>query len=93
LCLDADNSNGIHDGVKVQLWSCSGGANQMWFKQWVSNYNGGQYVWFLDAGYHEVLEANGGDNPYGPASQSGDQVQIWPDWHGANQLWSYLDFS
>ncbi|MFR0357485.1 RICIN domain-containing protein [Streptomyces sediminimaris] len=29
LCLDADKQ-GTADGTKVQLWSCTGGANQQW---------------------------------------------------------------
>jgi Ricin-type beta-trefoil lectin domain len=29
-CFDADNSNGLKPGSRVQLWNCHGGTNQQW---------------------------------------------------------------
>jgi hypothetical protein len=33
MCLDVDISRPLTDGTRVQVWTCTGGANQSWFRQ------------------------------------------------------------
>jgi hypothetical protein len=76
LCLDASAPGDGSDGDYVQLWSCWGGANQLWR---IPNLPEGP-IWNMAHNY--VLDANASG-----AGSDGDNVQLWQDWGGTNQMW------
>jgi lysophospholipase L1-like esterase len=69
-CLDV-NGAGTADGTAVQIWSCGGGANQLW-----SAYTDGTL-----RSMGKCLDAAGG------GSANGTKVQIWACHGGAQQVW------
>ena len=83
-CLDADDSRGLVDGAKVQLWNCfndSVGHSNQW---WNFSLNSTGTLSVLWGGGVKVLDAN----DFGPsAGQNGDKIQIWRYLGGDNQFW------
>ncbi|MFF1300830.1 MULTISPECIES: ricin-type beta-trefoil lectin domain protein [unclassified Streptomyces] len=69
-CLDV-NGAGTADGTAVQIWSCGGGANQLW-----SAYADGTL-----RSMGKCLDAAGG------GTANGTKVQIWACHGGAQQVW------
>ncbi|MGW2650112.1 arabinofuranosidase catalytic domain-containing protein [Streptomyces sp. NPDC001393] len=73
-CLDVPNSS-TTAGTQLQIWDCSGGANQTWTRT-ASNqltvYSGGSQM-CLDA--------------YDNQTSAGTKVETWPCNGGANQQW------
>ncbi|MFI9544785.1 ricin-type beta-trefoil lectin domain protein [Streptomyces sp. NPDC052016] len=69
-CLDV-NGAGTADGTAVQIWGCSGGANQLW-----SLYTNGTL-----RSMGKCLDAAG----WGTAN--GTKVQLWACHGGSNQVW------
>ncbi|WP_367318423.1 ricin-type beta-trefoil lectin domain protein [Streptomyces sp. HUAS ZL42] len=69
-CMDV-NGAGTADGTAVQIWSCHGGANQLW-----SLYTDGTL-----RSMGKCLDAAGGN------TANGTKVQIWSCHGGANQVW------
>jgi len=69
-CLDVNGAS-TADGTAAQIWSCSGGANQLW-----SLYTDGTL-----RSMGKCLDAAG----YGTAN--GTKVQLWSCHGGANQVW------
>ncbi|MEV6183181.1 ricin-type beta-trefoil lectin domain protein [Streptomyces sp. NPDC052015] len=69
-CLDV-NGAGTADGTAVQIWGCSGGANQLW-----SLYTNG-----TRRSMGKCLDAAG----WGTAN--GTKVQLWACHGGSNQVW------
>lgn len=90
LCLDANAQASGSNGDRVQLWSCTGGANQAWsprncFSKVVGTPYGVGLEYFcemVNAAHHLCLDANGGG-----ALNNGDTVMLWSCWRGANQYW------
>ena len=74
-CLDVPNSSTVA-GTQVQIWDCSGQANQAW-----TSTSSGQLTVSL-GGTQLCLDAY--DNQTSP----GTKVETWPCNGGANQLWS-----
>ncbi|WP_410672900.1 non-reducing end alpha-L-arabinofuranosidase family hydrolase [Amycolatopsis sp. cmx-4-68] len=70
-CLDVPNG-GQTDGAYLQIYDCSGGANQQWT--------------FTTAGLLTVAGGKCLDVP-GSATAAGTRVQIWTCHGGANQQW------
>ncbi|MFD7178096.1 non-reducing end alpha-L-arabinofuranosidase family hydrolase, partial [Streptomyces sp. NPDC059929] len=70
-CLDVPNSS-QSDGTYVQIWDCSGNANQQWTA--------------TDSGQLTVYGNKCLDVP-GHATAAGTRVQIWSCSGGANQQW------
>lgn len=69
-CLDV-NGAGTADGTAVQIWSCGGGANQLW-----SAYTDGTL-----RSMGKCLDAAGG------GTANGTKVQIWTCHGGPQQVW------
>ncbi|MEU0797625.1 non-reducing end alpha-L-arabinofuranosidase family hydrolase [Amycolatopsis sp. NPDC005961] len=69
-CLDVPNANQA-DGTSLQIYDCSGGANQQW-----TSTNAGQLTVFGG----KCLDVPGG-------ATAGTRVQIWTCHGGANQQW------
>ncbi|MFF6780757.1 ricin-type beta-trefoil lectin domain protein [Streptomyces sp. NPDC012510] len=69
-CLDV-NGAGTADGTAVQIWSCGGGANQLW-----SAYTDGTL-----RSLGKCLDVAGG------STANGTKVQLWACHGGANQVW------
>jgi hypothetical protein len=74
MCLDVNGSASTADGTLVNLWTCNGGANQVWEPQ----ANG------------ELLNPQSGKCLDDPASSTtpGTQLEIWDCNGGANQQWT-----
>ncbi|MFF3854220.1 ricin-type beta-trefoil lectin domain protein [Micromonospora sp. NPDC002575] len=71
-CVEVPNSS-TTNGTQVQLWDCSGGANQQW------TYTAGKQL----TGYgNKCLDANGA------GTTNGTTVIIWDCHGGANQQWN-----
>jgi Ricin-type beta-trefoil lectin domain len=66
---------GTANGTKVQLWACTGAANQKWdTRNWRIHYDN-------PAAVNKVLDDTGhGGN--------GTQQQIWTNTGGTNQIWA-----
>lgn len=83
-CLNADDSGGLANGRKVQLWTCGTTSNFYWYVgSWsICLESDATCVLYLNAdNYQFVLDAR---------SQSignGDQVQIWNPTNQENQFW------
>jgi hypothetical protein len=84
-CLNARTNGGLHDGSKVQLWSCGGEANDLWdVEGWLTcfDYHATYCTLPLQAdGVKYVLDATLQD------IGNGDQMQIWTPDDGLNQGW------
>jgi glucosylceramidase len=80
LCLDADNSTGNHDGVKVQLWGCTGASNQRWI---INNsiVDGNAHIVNVWSGRCLDMDSSGG-------IRDGAKVQLWSCGSGSNQNWA-----
>jgi len=71
-CVDVPNST-TTNGTQVQLWDCSGGANQRW------TYTAGRQ---LTGNGNKCLDASGG------GTTNGTMVIIWDCHGGLNQQWN-----
>ncbi|MCO5967872.1 endo-1,4-beta-xylanase [Actinoallomurus soli] len=73
-CLDVPNSS-TTAGTQLQIWSCSGGSNQIWTRT-ASN---------------ELTVSSGGTtmclDAYDKQTSAGTKVEIWPCNGGTNQQW------
>ncbi|WP_327287597.1 endo-1,4-beta-xylanase [Streptomyces sp. NBC_01198] len=74
-CLDVPNSS-TTAGTQVQIWDCSGGANQAWTRT-----SSGQLAVY-SGGSQMCLDA------YNNQTSPGTKVEIWSCNGGANQQWS-----
>uniref|UniRef100_UPI0005BCC947 endo-1,4-beta-xylanase n=1 Tax=Streptomyces sp. NRRL F-5123 TaxID=1463856 RepID=UPI0005BCC947 len=74
-CLDVPNSS-TTAGTQVQIWDCSGGANQSWTRT-----SSGQLAVY-SGGSQMCLDA------YNNQTSPGTKVEIWSCNGGANQQWS-----
>jgi hypothetical protein len=74
-CLDADTGTIGSNGTKVQLWSCSGGFNQLWLRRSDGSIINGWSGRCLDA-------------DLGTIGSDGTKVQLWDCWGGSNQKWN-----
>ncbi|WP_327287601.1 arabinofuranosidase catalytic domain-containing protein [Streptomyces sp. NBC_01198] len=74
-CLDVPNSS-TTAGTQVQIWDCSGGANQAWTRT-----SSGQLAVY-SGGSQMCLDA------YNNQTTPGTKVEIWSCNGGANQQWS-----
>ena len=72
-CLDVFGSGSTADGTLVDLWSCNGGANQVWnaVNGTLVNPQSGKCL----------------DDP-GFSTTPGTQLQIWDCNGGSNQQWT-----
>jgi hypothetical protein len=74
-CLDVPNSS-TAAGTQLQIWDCSGGANQAWTRT-----SSGQLTVFSGSS-QLCLDA------YDNQTSAGTKVETWPCNGGANQQWS-----
>jgi Ricin-type beta-trefoil lectin domain len=87
LCLDAEDdadSNPNDEGDKVQLWSCSGAANQQWTLESVT---GGYYL--FDNAYGDGLSLAAENDSGGDPTQCGDNMQVQNYTNHYAQAWEF----
>ncbi|MEU9544515.1 arabinofuranosidase catalytic domain-containing protein [Streptomyces mirabilis] len=73
-CLDVPNSS-TTAGTQLQIWDCSGGANQTWTR------TSSNQLTVYSGGSHMCLDA------YNNQTSTGTKVVTWPCNGGANQQW------
>lgn len=84
LCLDAEtdsSGNPSENGDRVQLWSCTGGTNQLW--RFVNNDDGPGEI--INALGNKCLDAE--NDSKGNPTQNGDKIQLWTCTGALNQEW------
>ena len=83
-CLNADQTGGLRDGHRTELWDCYHSGNESWdFGDWYNHVTSGSRPYPLYLGSHVFcLDADKA------ALGAGDEVLIWNEYGAANQLWS-----
>jgi len=92
-CLDAKYDAGGNPGMEgdpVQIWDCSGGVNQKWYRELVEQDSAGNAWYRIRNWFGGGLCLDAKNDGAGNPNQDGDPVQMWTC--GVNSPWQEWRF-